>query len=94
MSGYRYFLRDVLVSSDSVEGGIYALGKAQMRSTPSLRSFPNAASETVARLVWLSMAFLVLQSLTVERSNFHAALLKAIDGEMSQRHISERKTVV
>ena len=27
--------------------GIYALGKAQMRFTPSLRSFPNLALETV-----------------------------------------------
>ena len=31
----------------SVEGGIYVLGKAHMRSTPSLRSFPNVAFETV-----------------------------------------------
>ena len=30
-----------------VEDGIYALGKAHMRSTPSLRRFPNVAFETV-----------------------------------------------
>ena len=31
----------------TVRGGIYALGKAHMRSTPSLRSFPNVAFVTV-----------------------------------------------
>ena len=31
----------------SVQGGIYALGKAHMRSTPSLGSFPNVAFETL-----------------------------------------------
>ena len=30
-----------------VRGGIYALGKAHMRSTQSLRSFPNVAFKTV-----------------------------------------------
>ena len=36
---------------------IYALGKAHMRSTPSLRNFPCVALETVPMLVWLTMAF-------------------------------------
>ena len=40
----------------SVQGGIYALGKAHMRSTPSLRSFPNVAFETVPMIVWLTVA--------------------------------------
>ena len=40
----------------SVQGGIYALGKAHMRSTQSLRSFPNFAFETVPVFVWLTMA--------------------------------------
>ena len=44
----------VLVSS--VQDGIYALGKAHMRSTPSLRSFPNVAFETVPMFVRLTMA--------------------------------------
>ena len=35
----------------SVQDGIYALRKAHMRSTPSLRSFPNVALETVPMLV-------------------------------------------
>ena len=34
-----------------VQDGIYALGKAHMRSTPSLRSFSNVALETVPILV-------------------------------------------
>ena len=35
----------------SVQGGIYALGKAHKRSTPSFTSFPNAAFETVPMFV-------------------------------------------
>ena len=35
----------------SVQGGIYALGKAHMRSTPSLRGFPSVALETVPMFV-------------------------------------------
>ena len=35
----------------SAQDGIYALGKAHMRFTPSLRSFPNDALETVPMLV-------------------------------------------
>ena len=40
----------------SVQDGIYALGKAHMHRTPSLRSFPNIAFKTVPMLVWLTMA--------------------------------------
>ena len=39
------------VQFSSVQDGIYALGKAHMRSTPSLGSFPNVALETVSMLV-------------------------------------------
>jgi len=46
----------VLVQFTSVQDGIYALGKAHMRSTPSLRGFPNVAFETVPMFVWLTMA--------------------------------------
>ena len=35
--------RDNSVKFSSVQGGIYALGMTNMRSTPSLRSFPNVA---------------------------------------------------
>ena len=56
------------VQFSSVQDGIYALGKASMRSTPSLRSFPNVAFETVPMLVWLTMGpFLVLSRNFVER---------------------------
>ena len=41
----------------SVQDGIYALEKASMRSTPSLRRFPNVAFETVPTFVcWHTMA--------------------------------------
>ena len=39
------------VQFSSARYGIYALGKAHMRSTVSLRSFPNAAFERVPMLV-------------------------------------------
>ena len=45
-----------LFQFSSVQDGIYALGKAHMRSTPSLRSFPNVAFETVPVFLWLTMA--------------------------------------
>ena len=48
---------DSSVQFRSVQGGIYAaLGKAHVRSTLSLRTFPNVAFETVPVLVWLTMA--------------------------------------
>ena len=40
----------------SVQDGIYVLGKAHMRSTLSLRSFPSVAFETVPVLVRLTVA--------------------------------------
>ena len=39
----------------SFQDGIYALGKAHMRSTPSLRRVPNVAFETVPVFAWLTM---------------------------------------
>ena len=44
------------VDFSSVQDGIYALGKAHMRSNPSLRSFPSVVFETVPMRVWLTMA--------------------------------------
>ena len=44
------------VQFSSAQDGIYALGKAHMRFTPSLRSFPNVALERVPMLVLLTMA--------------------------------------
>ena len=54
MHKYVYF---ALFNSEvsSVQGGICALGKAHMRSTPSLRGFPSVAFETVPMFVWLTM---------------------------------------
>ena len=39
----------------SVQDGIYELGKAHMRFTPSLSSFPSVAFEAVPMFVWLTM---------------------------------------
>ena len=39
---------------NSAQGGIYAPGKAHMRSTPSLKSFPNVAFETVPMFTCLT----------------------------------------
>ena len=49
-------LWQTLILISSVQNGIYVLGKAHMCSTPSLRSFPNVAFETVPMFVWLMMA--------------------------------------
>ena len=46
----------VSVQFSSVQDDIYALRKAHMRFTPSLRSFPDATLETVSMLVRLTMA--------------------------------------
>ena len=40
----------------SVQDGIYALEKVHMRSTPTLRSIPNVAFETVPMFAWLTTA--------------------------------------
>ena len=40
----------------SIQDAIYVLGKAHMRCTLPVRSFPNLAFETVSMLVWLTMA--------------------------------------
>ena len=42
------------VQSSAVQDGIYVLGKAHMCFTPSLRSFPNIASETVKHSIFQS----------------------------------------
>ena len=39
------------IQFNSVQNGIYALGKAHIRSTPSLRSLPNVAFEAVPMFV-------------------------------------------
>ena len=44
------------IQLSSFQINIYALGKAHMRSAPSLRSFPNVAFETAPMFVWLTMA--------------------------------------
>ena len=48
--------RSQTVQFSSVQDGIYALRKAHMRSTPSLRNFSNVTFETVPVFFWLTMA--------------------------------------
>ena len=68
----------------SVQDGIYALRKAHMRSTPSLRRFPNFALETVPVFVWLTMALSrPFKGRSSSVSSFRASLLQAIDGVVS-----------
>ena len=59
----------------SIQGDIYALGKAHMRSTPSLRSFPNVAFETAPMFVWLTMAISrPFKEDRLEEASFNASL--------------------
>ena len=50
-------------SFSSVEDDMYALGKAHMRSTPSLRRFPNVAFQTVPMFLVHSKAYFKLDRL-------------------------------
>ena len=56
-----------------------------MRSTPSRRSFPNVAFETVPMFVWLTMALSrpVRKDRLVLPLSTYASPLQAIDGVMS-----------
>ena len=54
--GAEIFRWESSVQFISVQDGIYALEKVHMRSTPSLRSFPKVACETVPVFVRRTMA--------------------------------------
>ena len=79
-----YNLTDSRLSSvqfSSVQRGIYALGKAQMRSTRSLRSFPNDAFGTVPNFGLIDDdPFSSAQERSLSASSFYASLLQAVDG--------------
>ena len=63
-----------VLHGSSVQDGIYALKKAIMHSTPSLRSFSIVAVfETVLRFVWLTMALLSFQGRSSSASSFQAS---------------------
>ena len=69
-------------SVSSVQDGIYALGKAHMRSIPSLRRFPNFPFEAVVRLSDDGpLSFFKGRSSSA--SSVHAFLLQTIDDVMS-----------
>ena len=80
----QLFLSSVQFSS--VQDGIYGLGKAHMRSTPSLRRFPNVAFETVPIVGLFDDGPLSsFQGRSSGASSYNASLLQAIDGVMSQQ---------
>ena len=51
-----WFTSFVQVSVSSVQDGIHALENSHMRSTPSVRRFPNVAFKTAPVFVWLMRA--------------------------------------
>ena len=68
-----------LVQFSSVQDGIYALAKAHMRSTSSLRRFPNVVFETIPMFVWLTMALSgPVKEDRLAVVSFNACLLQAI----------------
>ena len=73
------------VQFSSVQDGIYVLGKAHKRLTPSIRSLPNVAFETVPMFVRLTMALSrpFKQNPLAFPQSLKASLLQAIDGVMS-----------
>ena len=74
-------LKSALLLS-SAQDGIYALGKARISSTPSLRNFPTLPLKQFQCLSdnGLLSSF---QGRSSSASSFHAFLLQAIDGVMS-----------
>ena len=56
IQGHTDLIMKIIVPFSSAQDGINALGKARMRSIPSLRGFPNVAFEIVSMLVWLTMS--------------------------------------
>ena len=67
------------MTSSSVQDGIYVFRQAHVRSTPSLRNFPNVAFETVPVFVLLTMT-LSFQGRLPSASSFHTSFLQAING--------------
>ena len=73
----------------SFQDGIYALGKAHMRSTKFLRSFPNDAFETVPIFAWLKMAFTC-----PFKKDLRALVLCKPKASFLQSHGEERRTKI
>ena len=67
----------------SVQNSIYVLGKAHMRSTPSLRGFPNVAFETSNVRLIDADPLSSFQGRSSSASSFHASLFQAFDSVMS-----------
>ena len=45
------------IQISSVQDAVYALGKAGMRSIPSLKRFPSLSFKTSPMHIWLAMVF-------------------------------------
>ena len=80
---HKFF--DGLVQFNSIQDGIYALGKAHnMRSAPSFRSVPNVAFENGSNVRLIDYGPLSsFQGRSSSASSFLTSLLQAIDGVMS-----------
>ena len=95
---YSSFLKDVksvhIRDISSVQDGVYALGKAHMRSIPSLIliSFPDAAFETVRLTDDGSLSS--FEGRSPSASSFHASLLQAINGVIDYLKIIKITTSV
>ena len=53
VQGYAAWRLSATVHISSAQDGIYAFGKSYMRSSPSLRSFPNVAQRVAGIAQWL-----------------------------------------
>ena len=84
MSTYKDGRDDSSVQFCSVQDGIYAIGKAHMRSTPSLRSFANVAFGISPNVGLIDDGpFSSYQGRSLSASSVYASLLQATDGVMS-----------
>ena len=73
----------MLIQFSSVEADICAFGKAHLRSTPSLRGFPNVAFEMVPNVRRSDDGPLSsFQGRLSSASSFNASLLQTISGVM------------
>ena len=79
----RVYNQNCLVSvSISVQDVIVALGKAHMRSAPSLGSLSKVALKTVPIFAWLNTDLLDLGGWNVGASFLHSSFLQAISAVM------------
>ena len=78
-------ITEQIVQFSSVQDGIYGLGIAHMRSTPSVRRFPYFAFQMIPVFVWLhdDGRLSSFEGRSSCASSSHASLLQVIDDVMS-----------